>query len=71
MSEAASREAEIRPPPEEVEGDESVTTAEAVAETGATSMKEMGTVMKAAQAKLSGKSADGKMVSEAVKAKLQ
>ena len=33
MSEAASREAEIRPPPEEVEGDESVTTAEAVAET--------------------------------------
>ena len=44
--------------------------AEAVAETGASSMKEMGTVMKAAQAKLAGRSADGRMVSEAVKAKL-
>jgi uncharacterized protein YqeY len=33
-------------------------------------MKEMGSVMKAAMAKLQGKSADGKMVSEAVKAKL-
>jgi len=44
--------------------------AEAVAETGAASMKEMGTVMKAAMAKLQGKTVDGKMVSEAVKAKL-
>lgn len=44
--------------------------AEAVAETGATSMKEMGAVMKAAMAKLQGKSADGRAVSEAVKAKL-
>ena len=44
--------------------------AEAVVETGATSMKEMGMVMKAAQARLAGMSADGKMVSEAVKAKL-
>ena len=44
--------------------------ASAVAETGASSMKEMGTVMKAVQAKLVGKSADGKMVSEAVKARL-
>ena len=43
----------------------------AIAETGASSMKEMGTVMKAALAKLSGKTADGKMVSEAVKSKLQ
>ena len=42
----------------------------AVAETGASSMKEMGTVMKAAMANLAGKSADGKLVSEAVKAKL-
>jgi uncharacterized protein YqeY len=33
-------------------------------------MKDMGTVMKAALAKLAGKSADGKAVSEAVKAKL-
>jgi uncharacterized protein YqeY len=42
----------------------------AIAETGATSMKEMGAVMKATMAKLDGKSADGKAVSEAVKAKL-
>jgi uncharacterized protein YqeY len=44
---------------------------EAVAETGASSMKEMGLVMKAALAKLQGKTADGKLVSETVKAKLQ
>lgn len=44
--------------------------AEAIAETGASSIKEMGMVMKAAQAKLAGKSADGKTVSETVKAKL-
>ena len=42
----------------------------AVAETGASSMKDMGTVMKAAMAKLAGKSADGKAVNEAVKSKL-
>ncbi len=42
----------------------------AVAETGASSMKEMGAVMKAAMAKLAGRSADGRAVSEAVKAKL-
>ena len=45
--------------------------AAAISETGATSIKEMGAVMKAAQAWLSGKSADGKLVSETVKAKLQ
>lgn len=44
---------------------------DAITETGATSIKEMGAVMKAAQAKLTGKSADGKTVSETVKAKLQ
>ena len=42
----------------------------AVAETGASSMKDMGTVMKAAMAKLAEKTADGKAVSNAVKAKL-
>ncbi|HXI25404.1 MAG TPA: GatB/YqeY domain-containing protein [Pyrinomonadaceae bacterium] len=41
--------------------------AAAVAETGASSMKDMGAVMKAAMAKLAGKNADGKMVSETVK----
>lgn len=43
---------------------------EAISETGASSIKEMGAVMKAAQAKLAGKSADGKLVSETVKSKL-
>ena len=44
--------------------------AAAIAETGATSMKDMGKVMKAAQASLAGKNADGKTVSEVVKTKL-
>jgi uncharacterized protein len=44
---------------------------EAMAETGASSMKEMGAVMKAAQAKLAGKTVDGKLMSETVKANLQ
>ena len=42
----------------------------AIASTGASSMKDMGAVMKSAIANLAGKSADGKAVSEAVKAKL-
>ena len=44
---------------------------DAISETGASSIKEMGAVMKAAQAKLAGKSADGRLVSETVKVKLQ
>lgn len=44
---------------------------EAISETGASSMKEMGLVMKATMAKLAGKTVDGKLVSETVKAKLQ
>ena len=44
--------------------------AEAIAETGASSMKEMGAVMKAAQARLAGRSADGRVVSEMVKSRL-
>ena len=42
----------------------------AIAETGASSIKDMGKVMKAAQAALAGKNADGRMVSEIVKTKL-
>jgi uncharacterized protein YqeY len=42
----------------------------ALAETGATSMKDMGKVMKAAQTALAGKNADGRTLSEIVKAKL-
>lgn len=45
--------------------------AAAISETGAGSMKEMGAVMKAALAKLEGKTADGRTVSETVKSKLQ
>ena len=43
---------------------------EAVQETGAASMKDMGKVMKAALARLAGKSADGSRVSQMVKEKL-
>ena len=42
----------------------------AIAETGASSMKDMGGVMKAVQAALAGKNADGRLVSEVVKSKL-
>lgn len=52
--------------------DEDVTAAvaAAIAETGATSAKDMGKVMKAVMAALAGKTVDGKKVSEAVKARL-
>ena len=43
---------------------------EAIASTEANSMKDMGKVMKAAQAALAGKNADGRVVSEIVKSKL-
>jgi uncharacterized protein YqeY len=44
--------------------------AEAITETGATSPKDMGRVMKAAMAKLAGQSVDGKTVNELVRQKL-
>jgi uncharacterized protein len=44
--------------------------AAAITETGATSMKEMGAVMKAVMPKLAGKNADGRLVSDTVKQKL-
>ncbi len=44
--------------------------AQALAETGATAQKQMGLVMKAAQAKLAGKRVDGKALSEKVRARL-
>ncbi|HEX8888652.1 MAG TPA: GatB/YqeY domain-containing protein [Pyrinomonadaceae bacterium] len=43
---------------------------EAIAETNASSMRDMGAVMKAAQARLAGRNADGRTVSEIVKTKL-
>ncbi|HJZ79741.1 MAG TPA: GatB/YqeY domain-containing protein [Pyrinomonadaceae bacterium] len=44
--------------------------AAAIAETGASSMKDMGAVMKSVMPKLAGKNADGRVVSETVKQKL-
>jgi uncharacterized protein YqeY len=52
----------------QAEIDSAVTAA--IAETGATSIKDMGRVMKAAQAALAGKNADGKLVADTVKSKL-
>ena len=52
----------------EAEIEQAVT--DAITDTGATSMKEMGAVMKSVMAKLAGKNADGKTVSETVKKKL-
>lgn len=43
---------------------------EAIAEVGASSIKDMGAVMKAVRAKLEGKTIDGKALSDMVKAKL-
>lgn len=43
---------------------------QAIAEVGASSMKDMGAVMKAVRAKLEGKTVDGKALSDLVKAKL-
>jgi hypothetical protein len=43
---------------------------DAIAETGATSPKDMGRVMKAAMARLAGQTVDGKVVNELVRAKL-
>jgi uncharacterized protein len=54
--------------PSEQEVDTAI--AAAITETGATSSKQMGLVMKAVQAKLAGKRVDGKALSEKVKARL-
>jgi uncharacterized protein YqeY len=45
--------------------------AAALAETGATSSKQMGMVMKAVQAALKGKTVDGKLLSDKVRSRLQ
>jgi uncharacterized protein len=54
--------------PSDAEIDDAI--AAALAETGITSAKQMGVVMKATQAKLAGKRVDGKALSEKVRAKL-
>jgi uncharacterized protein len=72
---AEKEEAELRiitrylpPAPTSTELEDAVTAA--IAETGANSPKQMGVVMKAAQAKLAGKRIDGKTLSGIVKQKL-
>ncbi|MFL6465782.1 MAG: GatB/YqeY domain-containing protein [Bryobacteraceae bacterium] len=72
---ATKEEAEIRiieaylpSAPTSAEMEEAVSAA--IAETGATSSKQMGAVMKAAGAKLAGKRVDGKALSGLVKSKL-
>jgi hypothetical protein len=52
--------------PEEI----NAAVAEAIAETGASSPKDMGKVMKAVMPKLAGKNADGRAVNDAVRRKL-
>lgn len=52
------------------EEDIDAAVAAAIAETGITSLKQMGLVMKATQAKLTGKRVDGKALSDKVKARL-
>jgi hypothetical protein len=54
--------------PTEAEVDEAI--AAAMFETGVTSLKQMGAVMKAAQAKLAGRRVDGKALSDRVRSKL-
>lgn len=54
--------------PTEAEMDAAI--AAALAETGATALKQMGVAMKAAQAKLAGKRVDGKALSDRVRGKL-
>lgn len=72
---AAKEEAELAIlenylPAAATEKDLEVAVNEAIAETGATSAKQMGLVMKAANGKLAGKRVDGKALSELVKARL-
>ena len=57
-------------PPAASDADIAAAIEAAVAETGATSAKDMGRVMKAVMARLAGSSVDGRKVSEAVKKRL-
>jgi uncharacterized protein len=57
-------------PPAASSADIDAAVAEAIVETGATSVKDIGKVMKAVLPRLSGKHADGRAVNEAVRRKL-
>lgn len=68
QAEIAILEAYLPPPLDAAELESIV--ADAIAEAGATSPKDMGRVMKGVMARLAGRAADGKIVSELVKKKL-
>ena len=68
--EAEAKLIESYMPASATEAEIDAAVAAAKAETGATAAKQMGLVMKAAQAKLAGKRVDGKMLSDKVKAGL-
>ena len=68
--EAESKQIEAYMPASASEEEMAAAIDAAMAETGATAAKQMGLVMKAAQAKLAGKRIDGKLLSEKVKARL-
>jgi uncharacterized protein YqeY len=57
-------------PPAADQGAIDSAVADAIVETGATSAKDMGRVMKAAMARLAGQTVDGKVVNETVRRKL-
>ena len=57
-------------PPAATAADIDAAVAEAIAETGAASVKDIGKVMKAVMPRLAGKNADGRAVNEAVRRKL-
>ena len=67
-AEIATLEVYLPPPIDPAEIERAVT--EAIAESGATSMKELGKVMKAVMPKLAGRGVDGKTVNELVRRKL-
>lgn len=72
---AANEEAELKMiegylPASASEGDIRAAVEAAVAETGATSSRQMGAVMKAVNARLAGQRVDNKMISELVKSRL-
>jgi uncharacterized protein YqeY len=67
-AEIATLEVYLPPPVDPAEIERAVT--EAIAEAGATSVKDMGKVMKAVMAKLAGRAVDGKAINESVRRKL-
>jgi uncharacterized protein YqeY len=67
-AEIAVLEAYLPPPADAAALERAV--ADAIAETGAASMKDMGRVMKAAMARLGGQTVDGRLVNDLVKKKL-